>query len=76
MKKTDKNDLRTLFYLLSKDMSPEAQRKTEVHQKIGSLSQACDKFVKSRVCFMSKAHRILSTCVIKLKKESLQFFIG
>ena len=69
--KTDKNDARALAYFLSKDMLPEARRKSKRHQKVGSLSQTRDKFVKSRTYFMNKVHGILNTCGIKLKKESL-----
>ncbi len=71
VKKTDKNDARTLSYFLSKDMLPEARRKSKAHQKVCSLSQTRDKFVKSRTYFMNKVHGILNTCGIKLKKESL-----
>jgi len=71
VKKTDKNDARALAYFLSKDMLPEARRKSQQHQKVGSLSQTRDKFVKSRTYFMNKVHGILNTCGIKLKKESL-----
>jgi transposase len=69
--KTDKNDARALAYFLSKDMLPEARRKSKQHQKVGSLSQTRDKFVKSRTYFMNKVHGILNSCGIKLKKESL-----
>lgn len=71
VKKTDRNDARALAYFLSKDMLPEARRKSKQHQKVGSLSQTRNKFVKSRTYFMNKAHGILNTCGIKLKKESL-----
>jgi len=71
VKKTDKNDARALAYFLSKDMLPEARRKSKRHQKVGSLAQTRDKFVKSRTYFMNKVHGILNTCGIKLKKESL-----
>ena len=71
VKKTDKNDARALAYFLSKDMLPEARNKSKEHQKVGSLSQTRDKFVKSRTYFMNKVHGILNTCGIKLKKESL-----
>ena len=71
VKKTDKNDARALAYFLSKDMLPEARSKSKEHQKVGSLSQTRDKFVKSRTYFMNKVHGILNTCGIKLKKESL-----
>ncbi len=71
VKKTDKNDARSLAYFLSKDMLPESRRKSKAHQKVGSLSQTRDKFVKSRTYFMNKVHGILNTCGIKLKKESL-----
>lgn len=71
VKKTDKNDARSLAYFLSNDMLPESRRKTREQQKVGSLSQTRDKFVKSRTFFMNKVHGILNTCGIKLKKESL-----
>lgn len=71
VKKTDKHDARALAYFLSKDMLPEARRKSKAHQKVGSLAQTRDKFVKSRTYFMNKVHGILNTCGIKLKKESL-----
>lgn len=71
VKKTDKNDAKTLAYFLSKDMLPESRRKSKQHQAVGSLSQTRDKFVKSRTYFMNKVHGILNSCGIKLKKESL-----
>lgn len=71
VKKTDKNDAKTLAYFLSKDMLPESRRKSKAHQEVGSLSQTRDKFVKSRTYFMNKVHGILNGGGIKLKKESL-----
>lgn len=71
MKKTDKNDSRTLAYFLSKDMLPESRRKPKIYRQTGSLAQTRDKFVKSRTYFMNKVHGILNGCGIKLKKESL-----
>lgn len=71
VKKTDKHDARALAYFLSKDMLPEARRKSKLHQQVGSLSQTRDKFVKSRTYFMNKVHGILNACGVKLKKESL-----
>lgn len=69
--KTDKNDARSLAYFLSKEMLPTCRRKSKAHQRVGSLSQTRDKFVKSRTYFMNKVHGILNGCGIKLKKESL-----
>jgi len=71
VKKTDKNDAKTLAYFLSKDMLPESRRKSKAHQEVGSVSQTRDKFVKSRTYFMNKVHGILNSSGIKLKKESL-----
>lgn len=71
VKKTDKNDARSLARFLSKDMLPEARRKSKRHQKVGSLAQTRDKFVKSRTYFMNKVHGILNACGVKLKKEKL-----
>lgn len=71
VKKTDKNDAQTLAFFLSKDMLPESRRKSKLHQRVGSLSQTRDKFVKSRTYFMNKVHGILNGGGIKLKKESL-----
>ena len=71
VKKTDKNDAKTLAYFLSKDMLPQSRRKSKCHQEVGSLSQKRDKFVKSRTYFMNKVHGILNGAWIKLKKESL-----
>lgn len=71
VKKTDKHDARALAYFLSKDMLPEARRKSPHQQRVASLSQTRDKLVKSRTYFMNKVHGILNTCGIKLKKESL-----
>jgi len=71
VKKTDKNDASTIAFFLSKDFLPKARRKSKAHQKLGSLSQTRDKFVKSRTYFMNKVHGILNSCGIKLKKEVL-----
>ena len=64
-------DARSLARFLSKDMLPEARRKSKRHQKVGSLAQTRDKFVKSRTYFMNKVHGILNACGVKLKKEKL-----
>ncbi len=71
VKKTDRHDAKALAYFLSKDMLPEARRKSKTYQQVGGLSQTRDKFVKSRTFFMNKVHGILNGCGIKLKKEKL-----
>lgn len=69
--KTDKNDAQALAFYLSKDMLPICRRKTKSYQRVASLSQTRDKFVKSRTYFMNKVHGLLNSFGIKLKKESL-----
>ncbi len=71
VKKTDKNDARTLALFLSKDMLPEARMKTKENAQLHSLAITRDKLVKQRTALINKIHNVLNSCGIKLKKESL-----
>lgn len=71
VKKTDKNDARTLALFLSKDMLPEARMKTKENAQLHSLATTRDKLVKQRTALINKIHNVLNSCGIKLKKESL-----
>jgi len=48
VKKTDKNDSKTLALFLSKDMLPEARMKTKENAQLHSLATTRDKLVKQR----------------------------
>jgi len=71
VKKTDKNDARTLAFYLSKDMLPEARMKTKENAQLNSLATTRDKLVKQRTALINKIHGVLNSHGIKFKKESL-----
>jgi len=71
VKKTDKNDAKTLALFLSKDMLPEARMKTKENAQLYSLATTRDKLVKQRTALINKVHNILNSYGIKFKKESL-----
>ncbi len=71
VKKTDKNDARTLALYLSKDMLPEVRMKDKTHAQLASLTQTRDKLVKLRTVLKNKINNILSAHGINLKKEAL-----
>ena len=71
VKKTDKNDARTLAFYLSKGMLPAVRMKGKAHAQLASLTQTRDKLVKLRTVLKNKINNILSAHGINLKKESL-----
>jgi transposase len=71
VKKTDKNDARTLAFYLSKGMLPEVRMKDKTHAQLASLTQTRDKLVKLRTSLKNKINNILSAHGINLKKEAL-----
>jgi len=71
VKKTDKNDAKTLALFLSKDMLPEARMKTKENAQLHSLAITRDKLVKQRTALINKIHNVLNSHGIKFKKESL-----
>ena len=71
VKKTDKNDSKTLALFLSKDMLPEARMKTKENAQLHSLATTRDKLVKQRTALINKVHNVLNSYGIKFKKESL-----
>lgn len=71
VKKTDKNDARTLAFYLSKNMLPEVRMKDKLHAQLASLAQTRDALVKQRTALKNKTNNILSAHGINLKKESL-----
>ena len=71
VKKTDKNDARTLAYFLSKDMLPEARMKTKENAQLHSLAATRDKLVRQRTALINKIHNVLNSEGIKFKKETL-----
>lgn len=58
VKKTDKQDARTLAFFLSKGMLPTARLKDERSAQMNSLAQTRDKFVKLRTTLINKIHAI------------------
>lgn len=71
VKKTDRNDARTLATFLAKDMLPEVRMKDKPHAELHSLTQTRDKLVKVRTTLKNKVNNILSSRGIELKKEAL-----
>jgi transposase len=71
VKKTDKNDAKTLAFYLSKGMLPEARMKTKENAQLHSLATTRDKLVKQRTALSNKIHNVLNSYGIKFKKESL-----
>lgn len=71
VKKTDKNDARNLAVFLSKDMLPQARKKSKPAVQLNSLASTRDKLVKQRTALINKVHNILNSHGIKYKKESL-----
>jgi len=71
VKKTDKNDAKTLAFYLSKGMLPEVRMKGKEHAQLASLTQTRDKLVKLRTVLKNKINNILSAHGIQLKKEAL-----
>lgn len=71
VKKTDKNDAKTLAYFLSKDMLPEARMKSRVNAQLHSLAATRDKLVRQRTALINKIHNVLNSEGIKFKKETL-----
>jgi len=71
VKKTDRNDARTLALYLSKDMLPEVRMKDKTHAQLASLTQTRDKLVKLRTSLKNKVNNILSAHGVNLRKEAL-----
>jgi len=71
VKKTDRNDAKTLALYLSKDMLPEVRMKDKLHAQLASLTQTRDTLVKQRTALKNKVNNILSAHGINLKKEAL-----
>ena len=71
VKKTDRNDARTLAFYLSKEMLPEVRMKDKTHAQLASLTQTRDKLVKLRTSLKNKINNILSAHGINLRKEAL-----
>lgn len=71
VKKTDKNDARNLAFFLSKDMLPQARKKSKPATQLNSLAGTRDKLVKQRTALINKVHNILNGHGIKYKKEAL-----
>lgn len=71
VKKTDKNDAKTLAFFLSKDMLPVSRMKSEEHARINSLAVTRDKLVKHRTALINKIHNLFNSYGLKVKKETL-----
>jgi transposase len=67
VKKTDKNDAKTLAFYLSKGMLPEARMKTKENAQLHSLATTRDKLVKQRTALINKIHNVLNSYGIKFK---------
>jgi transposase len=71
VKKTDRNDARTLAVFLSKDMLPETRLKSKAESELASLDHTRDVLVKQRTRLVNKIHALHVRHGIKLKRESL-----
>lgn len=71
VKKTDKNDARSLAFFLSKDMLPETRVKSTTESELASLTHTRDLLVKQRTRLLNKIHAQFTRHGIKIKKESL-----
>jgi len=71
VKKTDKNDAKSIAYFLSKEMLPVVRIKTKKQSQISSLVGTRDKLVKLRTSLFNKIHNIFNSYGINIKKESL-----
>lgn len=69
VKKTDKNDAKTLAFYLSKGMLPEVRMKDKQHAQLASLTQTRDKRVKLRTSLKNKINNVLSSHGINIKKS-------
>jgi transposase len=69
VKKTDKNDAKTIAEFLSKDMVPEARLKEKVASQISSLASTRDKFVKLSTVLKNKIHNLLNANGIDTTRE-------
>src|SRR5205085_12684983 len=70
VKKTDRQDARTLALFLSKDMLPEARLKEPAHAQLNSVAHTRDKLVKLRTTLINKIHALHVAAGIKSKKSS------
>ena len=71
IKKTDKNDARTIALFLSKGMLPEARLKEGVHAELASLVATRDHRVKTRTSALNKVRGLLNKHGIKVGKQTL-----
>jgi transposase len=69
VKKTDKNDAKTIAEFLSKGMVPEARLKEKTAAQINSLASTRDKFVKLRTVLKNKIHNLLNANGIDTSRE-------
>jgi transposase len=72
VKKTDKNDARTLAFFLSKGMLPTARLKDEFSAQMNSLAQTRDKFVKLRTTLINKIQALHNGHGIKSQKSAFK----
>ncbi len=71
VKKTDKNDARTLAFFLSKDMLPEVRVKDAGRHELYSLCKTKDKLTKQRTQLKNKLNNIFAAVGVLLPKEGL-----
>jgi len=71
VKKTDKNDARTISELLSMGNLSEVVLKDELTAQISSIANTRDKFVHLRTTLKNKIHGLLNAYGIVVKRDSL-----
>lgn len=71
MKKTDKNDSKTIAEFLSIGKIPEVKIKEDLSARIASLANTRHKFVQLRTTLKNKIHGLLNSYGIGLKREEL-----
>lgn len=72
LKKTDKNDAKTLATFLSRDLLPKARIKEEIHSQILSLVEMRNTLVKQKAVMANKTHSLMLRNGIKLEKSKLR----
>ena len=71
VKKTDKNDARTLALFLSNGLLPEVRMKDKLHAELASLTQTRDTLVKQRTSLKNKINNIMAARGLSPRREQL-----
>ena len=69
VKKTDRNDARSLALYLAKGLLPEVRMKEKAQAEVASLTQTRDRPVKLRTALKNKVNNLFSARGIEIAKE-------